>query len=422
MADTFKIAPDMAQAYREEYGKDSSDAQWRIFIDACERRRTLPGKGGIYFQLHSSNEWDADLQRKVRVKKATHIASIEFLQVLAERTGEYAGRTPTTFVYIDAAGELVDKKRPYKKEGEKFFGAEVTVNRKGRPESTVFASFDAYAVTYKENNVVKLNSMWAKFGPEQTAKCAFAAALRQAFPEDLGELYAPEEMARTVEDSAPDAPTPIPAPLPTVAGPVAVPKPTVEYDSKPMPELVPATEGKSPEELMGTSTMQTDPAVGDLQGCDTKAPDQSKTWSVPGEGCDPGCGPGIAQPGTQTDELPKVDATAPAPPETPAAPAPEAQPATVEGPAPNADYLKFCDRAAKFANDVLTPKDKGNMTASKGLTVTGKVKKFILRSAGKTELKSLTVSDWTKIFALLEATAKKENGALACVALIEAKL
>src|SRR5208282_1053421 len=103
------ISEEMWKAYRDEYGKGATDAQWRIFQDTCERRRAVPGRGGIYFQLHSAKEWDEDARQSIKVKKATHISSIEFLQVLAERTGEYGGRKPTVYVYIDANGELIDR-------------------------------------------------------------------------------------------------------------------------------------------------------------------------------------------------------------------------------------------------------------------------------------------------------------------------
>ena len=52
----------------------------------------------------------------------------------------------------------------------------------------------------------------------------------------------------------------------------------------------------------------------------------------------------------------------------------------------------------------------------------GEVTKFILRTAGKTDLKKLTVSNWETVFDTFKKVSSEENGALKCVSLIEAKL
>lgn len=72
------------------------------------------------------------------------------------------------------------------------------------------------------------NEMWAKRPRGQLDKCVEAAALRKAFPEELGNTYAAEEMeGRTIDnEAAPQPPTP-PAPPSPPSAPVI--EATVDY-------------------------------------------------------------------------------------------------------------------------------------------------------------------------------------------------
>ncbi len=464
--DVFKITPEMRKLYREEFGKEATDAQFGIFIDLCERRRAIPGKD-IHFQLHNAWEWDEDTRTKKKTKKATHVSTCAFLQTLAERTGTYEGRTPTVYVYVDAEDNQRDTTRPIPKKGEKFVGAEVTVKRASRPDTVVFARFDAYAVTYKKDNVVRLTQMWEKLGPEQTAKCAFAAALRQAFPEDLGEIAGSvEEMEQAVAASAivekqavaPVDPEFMPSPW-FASVPQAVPGETVEHDSKPMPELgvkSPVVDALAANEAAAIaaaneSAKKTESTVGQLaaQPASAKVPadklipfyntlkedPQQRLVATDkllgGDGDISGptdedyaaavetLGPDMAkdaQPGTQANELPAQAPTTAKAPETPAPQASPAASAAVDDAATAKEYTEFCNRTAKFSNDVLAP---GGLLAGKGLTISAKVKKYILKSVGKADLKKLSAKDWDTVLAKLESVAKDENGPAKAAALIE---
>jgi hypothetical protein len=457
----FKFGDELLKAWREEFGKDATDAQWKIFIDLCERRRAIPGKD-IHFQLHNAWEWDEDTRTKKKIKKATHVSTCSFLQTLAERTGLYEGRTPTVYVYVDADDNMRDTTRPIQKKGEKFVGAEVTIKRKDRPDTTVFARFDAYAVTYKKDNVERLTQMWAKFGPEQTAKCAFAAAIRQAFPEDLGELHGEEEMEQAVAQSAivekQTAAPADPAFIPTLVAPSVVPGATVEHDSKPMPEVesvkqivsaesavsTNAETTVSPEQMMARELLKLIPSeklqpfanelkedltnraketYQALGGDPAELPgptDEDYAAAVEALGPDMAKdAPGIEQPGTQANELPAQAPTTQAAPEVPAPQTAPAASAPVDDAASPKEYTDFCNQAAKFANDVLVP---GGILAGKGLTITAKLKKYILKTVGKTDLKKLSVKDWNTVFATLNGVAKGDGGPAKAVALIESKI
>jgi hypothetical protein len=81
-------------------------------------------------------------------------------------------------------------------------------------------------------------------------------------------------------------------------------------------------------------------------------------------------------------------------------------------------------RATKFCADVLTPEPPkgGGMKASKGQTVTAKLKKFFLSQTTKgTDLAALSLSDWEMTWVVLEARLR-EYGAEKLVSYIESKI
>ncbi|WP_454044387.1 phage recombination protein Bet [Cellulosimicrobium sp. Marseille-Q8652] len=81
--------------------------------------------------------------------------------------------------------------------------ARVTIHRNGNP-FTAIALFEEYKQTKRDGT---LTQMWAQRPAGQIAKCAEALAWRMAFPQDLGGIYADEEM-RQADRPAPAGPTP----------------------------------------------------------------------------------------------------------------------------------------------------------------------------------------------------------------------
>jgi hypothetical protein len=80
-------------------------------------------------------------------------------------------------------------------------------------------------------------------------------------------------------------------------------------------------------------------------------------------------------------------------------------------------YIDYLARGKKYAIEVLVP---GGMKASKGTTVTGKLKKYFLAAAGTDDLLKITVPQWEAIWATLDAVAKEGNQK--AVAAVEAKV
>ena len=122
---------------------------------------------------------------------------IDGFRVTAERSGVYAGQDPAE--WMTEKGEWVDAFIPLL-HGKYPLAARVRVYRSDWPRPAVgVAEWSSYAQT-KSNG--ELNSMWAKMGPGQLAKCAEALATRKAFPQDLSGLYTSDEMGSQHEIEA----------------------------------------------------------------------------------------------------------------------------------------------------------------------------------------------------------------------------
>lgn len=124
--------------------------------------------------------------------KMTFITSIDFMRVIAERSGEYDGQDEPEFG--DACG--CDEKPAGHPEW-----AKVLVYRKnmGRPlvGKAYWHEFVAMEPKYdQQGNMTGMvvGSMWQKMPHNQLAKCAEALGLRKAFPNDMSQLYTSEEM------------------------------------------------------------------------------------------------------------------------------------------------------------------------------------------------------------------------------------
>jgi excisionase family DNA binding protein len=80
-------------------------------------------------------------------------------------------------------------------------------------------------------------------------------------------------------------------------------------------------------------------------------------------------------------------------------------------------YNGYLARGKKYTIEVLAP---GGMGASGGTTATAKLKKYFLITTGKVDLKEITVPEWERLWAHLDATAKKGNERAA--ATVESKI
>lgn len=143
-------------------------------------------------QIYMIGRWDW----KAKAEKFTIQAGIDGLRVIAERTGRYEGRTPISWCGADGMWRDV-----WLDKNTKPTAARVGVYKQGFREPTVsVALFSEYVATGKDGDPVAL---WASKPAHMIGKVAEALALRAAFPQDMSNIYTPEEMERETPPGEP---------------------------------------------------------------------------------------------------------------------------------------------------------------------------------------------------------------------------
>ena len=162
------------QMIRDTYANGASDNEFAVLMEIAKARRLNP----LLKQIHFVARWDNQKSRNVWACQV----SIDGLRAIAERTGLYAGQDEPVFVEQD--GKLVC--------------AKVAVWRKDwqRPAVGV-AYWSEYVQTTRDG---KPTRFWQQMPHVMLGKVAESAALRKAFPEDMSELYTPEEMGQADND------------------------------------------------------------------------------------------------------------------------------------------------------------------------------------------------------------------------------
>jgi hypothetical protein len=152
--------------------KGATGEEIAFFMQVAQRCRLDPFRK----QIHAVHRWDSNLKRMA----LTFQVGIDGLRAIAARTGEYAGNDEPIFEEAQPLG-----KYPIK--------ATCTVYRLVHGHRVPFTAsvwWDECVQTKKDGGV---NSMWSTRPRGQLGKCAEAAALRKAFPEDTSGLYTEEE-------------------------------------------------------------------------------------------------------------------------------------------------------------------------------------------------------------------------------------
>lgn len=158
-----------------------------------EKHRELPKSDIIEF-IHKAQQTGANpslnqiflIERNTKVgfewkKVGTVVFSYNFIQAVANQTGDYEGYTIKT--------GLLDKFDINTFEAKKMLASTCVVKRKGK-EFPYTAYFDEY-VQVKDG---KATGTWASKPYMMIEKCALSGSLRRAFPEALSGMYCEEEM------------------------------------------------------------------------------------------------------------------------------------------------------------------------------------------------------------------------------------
>ena len=180
------MTPDQITLLKSVIAKGLTDEELSLFAAVAQRAGLDP----FQKQIYAVKRWSGKDRREVMSIQT----GIDGFRVIAERSGQYAGQTAPQWCGDD--GVWVDVwLRP-----EPPAAARVGVLRKdfSQPLYRV-VRWASYVQTTKEG---KPSDFWARMPDNQLAKCAEAAALRAAFPNDLSGLYTAEEMGQADNEVA----------------------------------------------------------------------------------------------------------------------------------------------------------------------------------------------------------------------------
>lgn len=228
---------------------DIDRASWRALIDSIyPSAKTVEGvmlaiayckarKLDIFKKpVHVVPIWSSQLGRDVE----SVWPGIGELRITAMRTGDYAGSLPADWG--------PDMTAPFQGKGpvDVTFPewCQITLKRKVRGTIVEFPGPRVYWLeTYgRQGKTDAPNSMWTKRPRGQLEKCAEAAALRKAFPEEIGEGMTVDEVSDDMRDITPDVAKAPATAAPGVANMVRTSTlPTENGPYKPVPGKPPAT-------------------------------------------------------------------------------------------------------------------------------------------------------------------------------------
>jgi phage recombination protein Bet len=172
----------VVEHYKDIQNGPLSPAQARALLTRCAAANADPLAGHIIPQIRNAKDDNGQW-----LKRMTLVTSIDFLRLVADRTGEYSPGKDTEFGQQWPRDEKSGF--PGAPEWAKSFVRKFAKNTWHEYGAQAF--FREY-VQLKRNGEVA--SMWEKMPYGMLEKCAEAKALRRGFPNELQGLYSHEEM------------------------------------------------------------------------------------------------------------------------------------------------------------------------------------------------------------------------------------
>lgn len=164
-----EFTPQQQQMIRDTYANGASEKEFQVLMEVAKVRRLNPLLRQVHFVKRYDNQRGKDIW-SVQV-------SVDGMRAIAERTGKYDGQDEPEYECDKEGFIIACRVRVYRKDWS-------------RPSVGV-AYWSEYVQTKKDGSPTKF---WADMPHVMIAKCAEAIAIRKAFPDDLGNLYADEEM------------------------------------------------------------------------------------------------------------------------------------------------------------------------------------------------------------------------------------
>jgi phage recombination protein Bet len=196
-----KLSPAMIKKYLVSGGGNVSDSEVMMFLSLCKFQQLNPFLHEAYLIKFGNSPATMVVGKDVFIKRAS-------------RNHSYDGKQAGIIVQERETGKIIEREGEfYIDSEEKLVGGWAKVWIKGHSVPEYAAVSMAEYAGRKSNG--ELNNQWATKPATMLRKVALVHALREAFPEELCGLYAPEETPQASEivldDPAPVEPVQIPA-------------------------------------------------------------------------------------------------------------------------------------------------------------------------------------------------------------------
>jgi len=158
-----------------------------LFLARCERARLDPFSGQIHATKRKQKVWKDG--KPEYIEKLVTVVGIYGMIARAVRTGNYEG---TEITWCGPGG----KWQPEWLEEENPTAAKAVVFIRNRKPEVAIARWFSFAQEVKNQDTkqYELTQHWYKMPDFMLSKCARAAALRAAFPDELADFYIREEL------------------------------------------------------------------------------------------------------------------------------------------------------------------------------------------------------------------------------------
>ena len=193
--ETVKLSPTIIRNYLVNGTGNVTDQEVVMFLNLCRFQHLNPFLREAYL-IKFGNQ------------PATIVTGKDAITKRAMRNPKYAGQQAGVVILHTDSGELEYRNGSLVIAGEQLVGGWAKVYVKGYevPIEAV-VSYQEYVGTKSDGSI---NGQWSKKPATMIRKVALVQALREAFPEDLGGLYASEEMNIELDEMATAAPVEIP--------------------------------------------------------------------------------------------------------------------------------------------------------------------------------------------------------------------
>lgn len=191
--ETVSLSMQDIKNYLVSGGGAITDSEAYMFLNLCKHQHLNPFLREAYCIKYGNNPAQMVVGKDTFIKRARHRKDFD---------GFKAG------VLIQTKdGEIIEREGSFRAPGENLLGGWAKVFIKGMSTPYYAAVEWGEYVQLKDG---RPNKMWASKPTTMIRKVALSQALREAFPDDMGGLYEPEEINTVDMDDLPEEPIPMP--------------------------------------------------------------------------------------------------------------------------------------------------------------------------------------------------------------------